>query len=270
MDIRLLAARFLLVVVLTGPCLAAELSTQEQVGLLNDALRAFDRGTQLSRQSPVQAKEAFCEAAALFEQLVDAGVQNGRLYYNLGNARLRCGQTGLAIAAYRRAERFIPNDARLKENLRYARSLSPYDIRESGERTLVRTILFWHYDTSLRQRFLAGLVAYVLFWSCTIGRTWWRRREWRYPIGVLLLTWVTLSVSVWSDWRSAASPGEGVIVANDVVVRKGNGTGYEPQFEQTLSEGIEFDILEQRNDWLHIRLADGKGGWIRTRDAELI
>jgi len=249
---------------------AAPASDRDHVAWLADAQRAFDRGTERSRESPEEARAAFCEAAELFRRVVDAGVENGRLYYNLGNALLRCGRTGRAIAAYRRAEAFIPTDARLQSNLDYARSLCRYDIPETGERAVARTIFFWHYETPLRWRFLAGLSAWALFWLCLIGRTFWRGVRWRYPAGVCLAIWLTLGVSVGAEIRHDATHRAGVVVANDVVVRKGNGLGYEPQFEETLSEGVEFDLLEQRDDWLHLRLPDGQEGWIRAHDAELI
>jgi len=52
-------------------------------------------------------------------------------------------------------------------------------------------------------------------------------------------------------------------------VRKGNGEGYAPQFEQPLHEGVEFTILEQRGGWMHIELTDGNSGWVRQREVEL-
>ena len=247
-----------------------QMSRRQLVGLLNDGLAEFDRGTALAKRSPQQAREAFCEAATLFQGIVDAGVHNGRLYYNLGNARLKCGQTGLAIANYRRAWELIPGDTRLKENLTYARSLCRDSIPDSGQRAAARTVFFWHYDTPLRSRFWVGITVYALFWACLIGRTLIGRIRWAYPAAVCLVLCVTLAISVGLDLRRAAGHHEGVITANDVTVRKGNGLDYAPQFEQTLSEGVEFEVLEQRGSWLHLRLADGKDGWIQRSEAEIV
>jgi len=245
-------------------------SKQKQIGLLNEAQESFEQGTALARRAPAEAVQAFRQAAEAYQGIIDSGVRNGRLYYNLGNARLKCGQLGRAIAAYRRAERLSPTDARLRENLRYARSLCRYDIPETGERAVARTVLFWHYRTPLRLRLLVGLGAYVLFWICLMGRTLVRRVQWKYPVAVCLLAWVATAASVAADLNASATHRQGVITTAEVVVRKGNGEGYEPQFEQALSEGVEFEVAEQRDDWLHIRLADGKEGWIRLPDAELI
>ena len=64
--------------------------------------------------------------------------------------------------------------------------------------------------------------------------------------------------------------GAGVLVVEEAVVRKGNGEGFEPQFEQPLHEGVEFRVLDARGDWLQIELPDEKTGWIRADQASLI
>jgi uncharacterized protein YgiM (DUF1202 family) len=60
---------------------------------------------------------------------------------------------------------------------------------------------------------------------------------------------------------------QGVTVADGVVVRKGNGDGFEPAFAEPLSQGVEFRVLERRPGWVQIRLPDGKSGWIRELQA---
>ncbi|MCP4249030.1 MAG: SH3 domain-containing protein [bacterium] len=245
-------------------------SRQQQVDLLDEALASFDRGTALTGTSPDEAMIAFRQSAETLQVLVDRGLHNGRLYYNLGNARLKCGQLGRAIAAYRRAEALIPTDPLLQENLRYARSLRRDEIAERGPRTVARTVFFWHYDTPLAWRFAIGLGAWALFWVALLGRTLVGRFRWGYAAMAFLMVWLTLAVSVTVDWQVARAPRGGVITANEVVVRKGNGLGYAPQFEQTLGEGVEFEVLEERDAWLHVRLPDGQEGWIAGADAERI
>ena len=62
----------------------------------------------------------------------------------------------------------------------------------------------------------------------------------------------------------------GVIVAAEVVVRKGNGESYAPQFPQPLHAGTEFAVLEERGPWLAIQLDNGTSGWIRRESASLL
>lgn len=236
---------------------------------LSDALEAFDRGSALLESAPDEALAAFREARDRFQAVVDAGIANGRLYYNLGNAHLRLGAVGQAIADYRRAERLIPGDGRLTANLRFARSLRRDHIAASGQRALLQRVFFWHYAVPLRVRYTAAMVGYGAFWLLLVVRQVWPRARTRYPALVCLALWVVPLFSIAIDLPSQGGLTEGVLVANDVVVRKGNGGGYSPQFEQPLHEGVEFKVAELRNGWIRIELADGSQGWVREHEVEL-
>ena len=61
-----------------------------------------------------------------------------------------------------------------------------------------------------------------------------------------------------------ASTGEQrVITATSLNVRGGAGTQFGVQF--ALESGAIVDVLEQRNDWLHIRDENGRDGWVAER-----
>ena len=236
---------------------------------LSEALQSFDRGSALLKSEPHEAQAAFQKAHDVFHAVIDAGIENGRLYYNLGNTHLRMGRLGEALADYRRAERLIPNDERLKANLRFARSLTRDRIEASGKRELVHTLFFWHYSSPLRTRRTVAMIGYGLFWLFLAVRALSPQRRLGYPALACLLLWMTLGASVAVDLPSQRGPTEGVLVADHIVVRTGNGEGYDPRFEQPLYEGVEFKIIEQRGSWIHIELADGNQGWVHDREVEL-
>lgn len=253
-----------------APAYAESLALEQQVEILNQGLRAFDEGAALRQPNPSQAARHFQEAQAKFQLLVDSGVKNGKLYYNLGNACLESGQLGRAILNYRRAQELIPDDPRLAANLRYARSLRRTQIAESGEQAFWRTLFFWHFGSSTQYRFVLALVAYVALWSLLIARTFWPRLRWRYAVVPVLIACIMLGASVAVSLLQQQSSRGGVVMVDNVTVRKGNGEGFEPQFKEQLHEGVEFEVVESRADWLHIRLPDGQTGWIRGREAEMI
>lgn len=243
---------------------------QYQVELLNKAQRAFDRGVALRASDPSGAGREFRRSAELFGQLVDGGVVNGKLLYNLGNAYLESGQLGQAILHYRMAERYIPGNARLEANLSFARSLCRNQFAEAGGKAVARTLFFWHYTTPLYRRFHIAVVCYSLLWVVLIVRLFVRRVRWRYVVIPLLVVTAALAVSVGVDVSGPGTRSEGVVIDDNVVVRKGNGVGFEPQFREKLHEGVEFTVLEERADWYHIELPDGKRGWIAADHAGLV
>jgi len=249
---------------------ATETAPSDRAAVLKEAVVAFDEGTALIRQRPQAAADAFERSVEKFESLIDDGVVNGRLYYNLGNAYLQLGRLGKAIVNYRRAEKLIGGDVQLEHNLQYARRLRRNDIQQSGERALLRTVFFWHYTTSIRARYLVAMTGFVLFWLFLIVQTVYPRTGWRVAALVCLLVWVPAGASVAIERVRADDVVEGVTTASDIVVRKGDGEGYDPQFKEELHEGVEFTVVQERSGWYRIALPNGLSGWIKKSQAEII
>lgn len=257
-----------------GPGVAAAEQTPREI--LATALRRFDEAVALRDQNSPQARRLYHAALAGFESLIHDGLRNGHLYYNTANARLRLGQIGPAIASYRRALRLLPGDENIRRNLAFARSLCEVRIEPTAGAAIAETLLFWHFETSPRARSWVALAAYAAFWGLLFVRLLSRRR-WAiagWLAGVAAVVALAAGTSVaWSTY--AASFREGVTIGDAVVLRKGNGEGYQPQLDRPLPEGVEFRILEQRDDveanrWYHVELRDGKDGWLRADQAEII
>jgi hypothetical protein len=249
--------------------LRAALSDDQRRVVLAEAQAAYDRGVDAVRRDPTAARVAFDEAATRFEQLIDDGVVNGALHYNLGNAHLQAGRLGPAILSYRRAEQLIPGDPRLRHNLEYARSLRTSRIAPSGDRALREALLTWHRRTSPRLRFWTFEAAFAGFWLVLTVNLFRPASGWRWGAVACLVVWGAAGASLAVD-HFVGSPPAGVILGDEVVVRKGNGEGFEPQFEEPLSEGVEFRVLGERPGWLHIELPDRSEGWVSADQVGLI
>ncbi len=72
------------------------------------------------------------------------------------------------------------------------------------------------------------------------------------------------------QWSWTSNKCQGVIVGQNVTVRKGNGEGFALKFKEILPEGTEFQVLEQRGKWILAKLPDGKTGWINSDYTEVI
>jgi hypothetical protein len=259
-----------LAVLTIGRPAGADMSRARQAEVFYQAQRAYEQGVQLAATAPPQAERLLREAAAGFQAIADDGVVNGRLYYNLANTCLRLRDVGRAVLFYRRAEALTPDDGRLAEGLRVARSIRRNDIPPTGGGALVHALLFWHYQTSLRGRMVAGAVFYVAFWMVAIAAMYYRHITWRYVLSALLVVWLALAFSVAGTAYAANHWREGVIVADEVVVMKDPGVGSSPEFQEKLHPGVEFELLEQHARWYRIRLPNAKTGWIPKESAELI
>ena len=245
------------------------LTHTQQIEVLEEAQSAYDHAIQLQTADPVASKESFRRAANRYQLLVDDGVENGKLWYDLGNAQLQSGEIGEAIAAYRFAQRYMPSDARLQVNLEHARSRVVNQMNIENSTTMLKRLAFWHKTLPTKIRLTIGLVFWFACWALVAIRFFIIIPGFKTASVTLGIAALALGVSVGADIADQHTD-HGVLTAIEVIVRKGNGMNYAPMFQEPLHEGTEFDILGHRSDWLHIRLPNGTEGWIRGDDAKVV
>lgn len=232
--------------------------------ILSAATDAFTQATALENVDPARARALYQSAALRYQQLLDAGFHNGKLFYNAGNAYYKLGETGKAILSYKEALRFMPNDSNLLGNLARARAQRVDKLTAAEDTSIPRVLFFWHYDLplSLRAGMFAGL--FTLFWTGMIlrriisGRA--RPRVWQLAVCGTLMTTFFLSLCL-QPYEQARNR-EGVILQKEVIARKGNAETYQPAFQQPLHEGTEFIVCEVRPGWIEAQLPDGRRCWL--------
>ena len=146
----LTAAMFVLLLTLTATAPATQ------------SARTFMDGTEAYRKGEWPA------AITAFESLADSGVDNGNLFYNLGNAYLKNDDLGHALLWYERALTRIPDDPDLRFNYDYALTLTK-DERGEKESPLLRILFFWQYQLSQATvRWVALLLNAVMWTSLSV------------------------------------------------------------------------------------------------------
>lgn len=269
--IRLLPAFVMVLLAILSLTEAKALAAGRLWNLYQEGESSFRQANDLLQTDPTRARLVFERAALCFEAVHrEGGIENGRLFYNIGNVYFRLGDMGKAILNYRRAERFIPHDLNLQQNLSYARSRLVDRIEPKPETQVLRTIFFWHYDLGGTVRAWWLAVAAGFFWLAA-GISLLLRRSWlRYLTVFWALVSLLLAGSVALDAYEQANIHPGVILEGEVIGRKGDSTTFEPSFKEPLHMGVEFKLVEARQGWLHIELADGRRCWIPASAAELI
>jgi tetratricopeptide (TPR) repeat protein len=252
-------------------CGAAALSRDELLARYAEGAAYFRQGNEAAAAAPDRARELFRQAAMHFESLIrEGGIRNGRLYYNLGNAYFRMDDIGRAILNYRRALQYLPNDLNVRQNLAYARARRLDSFREEEHRRVLKTLLVFHYDLTRRVRAHLFAFAFAFAWAFLAVSLFSRRRVWRWAAGISAAVALTMVTSLVAESAALASRQPGVVVAREVVARKGDSTTYEPTFTEPLHAGTEFAVLEDRGDWLNVRLPDGKTCWLPAGSTELV
>ncbi len=214
-----------------------------------------------------QSPEDYLKAAAVYESIRDQqGVVSGAVLYNLGNAYMRAGQRGRAIAAYRDASRYRPRDPYLLANLKYAVQSDTVTPR----RPLLEYVFFWQNWVGYHEKFvMVAALAILSFVVAVIGLWLPPRRVWMWVALAALAVTAVFAFSAAYDWHRFDRVVRGVVVVDELEARKGNGQSYEPAFASPLPEGTEFTLRETRDDWLLIRLEGQKEGWVEVHQIVL-
>ncbi|MGD9109321.1 MAG: hypothetical protein PVG93_00140 [Phycisphaerales bacterium] len=248
----------------------ATLSKEEVYALYSQANEVFRQAN--STKDSDQVERLYEKAILSFEKIVDEGqVENAKLYYNLANTYFLTGRLGKAILNYRKAAKIDDSDQDIQKNLAFARSKRIDKIGVKTEKRILRTLFFWHYDSSLKTKFLLTCVFFGAICLSTTVTIWFGRNNaltMSAIISAALMLCFLSSVTV--EYKNQTGRVCGVITAKEAVARQGDGENYAPSFKEPLHEGTEFDVLESRPNWLHIKLSDDSEGWIPDGTAELI
>lgn len=208
----------------------------------------------------------FAGAAAGYEALSAEGFTAAALHHNLGNARLRLGRRGQAIASWERALRLDPGDDDARENLRAARSDDP-DRALAGEPTLYARLV---ERTGDRQATALFLGPWALLWGALALRSRRGGRS-RRLLGagalVAALGVVGGGALLAGRARDRAWPAA-VVVAPATAAREGPSPALKPAFE--LHEGTRVRVRGTEGELLLVRLDGGLEGWVARRDVEAL
>ncbi len=205
---------------------------------------------------------AFGEAALLFARVIsDGAAENADLWTNLGNAALQAERLGTAIHAYKSALRLDPDHRRAQANLIHARRLLPGWVPRPEEGGALDTFLFWHRRLSPAERSTLAALSFLLA-AAFIAVGIARRKPWLRNLAIVpLFGWGALL---------ATSPGidgetdEAVVIVEETVGRAADSPRAASKFPDALPAGTEVQILEEREEWRRIGLADGRDAWVPT------
>jgi tetratricopeptide (TPR) repeat protein len=236
-----------------------EEALQRAIREYRSALDCPDRDERLQR---------FRRAQLLFRQVIEGphgedstGVQNPDLYVNLGNAAMGAERLGDAVLGYRRALALDPDHAGASRNLDQARRSLPKWVPRPEESALLDTFFSWGGRLSRTERQWAAAMLYLVATGLIAASIRWRRRGLRNLAWLPALGWAAVALPLWFEsWQPR--PADAVVVAPEVVARAADSVHAPARFSQPLPAGTEVEVLERRDGWCRVRLADGREGWL--------
>lgn len=237
---------------LSGPTLALD---------PEPASRLFDEAGDLYEQGD------FAGAAGRYRRLVEAGVADAVVLYNLGNCLYRLGRTGPAILAYEKAAVLDPGDSDLQENLEFVSSQIVDHVKESeaGEGPLA-ALWAWHGRWSPAVITSLFLAAWLFFNACLAviiitHWPWWRHLAGYALTMALVMVFLTGTALGLLVYRRDTVV-HGIVLSAPVNLQSGPGRG---KTLTTVHEGLKVRVQDAHGDWLKVLLPNGLQGWVPGR-----
>ena len=207
-----------------------------------------------------------------YQSLEKAGAVSSSLFYNLGNAFYRKGSVGKAILYYERALKLDPADKDIRNNLDMARLQTLDKIDSVPQFILVEWVKNLRNKLSSNAWAIVSLIllalSVALLLLCKFGRSTSSRRLYFIIAMILLLFTIFSFLFSLSLARQATGNDTAVVVENIGSVKSSPAAGGNSIF--VLHEGTKVKILESVEQWSRIEIQDGRQGWIKTSDIEVI
>ncbi|NDY71296.1 hypothetical protein DO021_07025 [Desulfobacter hydrogenophilus] len=228
-------------------------AVKDTAGVFVDAVRAYNAGD-------------YAAAAAQFESIANTRVNNPDLFYNIGNAYLKAKDLGRAILWYERAIKLAPSDPDLKFNLAHAQSL--VKDKKEPKFSLSGILYFWQGLVSLKWLQCASItLSFCFFIWATAQKA--RSRQIFSGIGIFIfLIFAGITLAAGLEYNRINSDVKAVILAEQAGVRSGTMENATLLFD--LHAGTQVRVLEKKDNYMKIRFAKDKVGWVACKNAEII
>ena len=234
-------------------------------GIATPNLSAADPAAAFTQANKLYEQGKYADAASAYETLIKTGVVSPALLFNLGDARSKAGQTGLAIAAYRQAQRLAPRDPDIRANLQFARNQAQGGTSQQSGSIILRQLnrLSFNEWSSLTSGFFIAwcLLFVITFWKPESRQRFRNAKILLGSLGALLLIATALIFREQHLIRTA------IVSVPEAVVRLGPFA--ESQSSFTARDGIELEITDQRPGWWQVADSSGRSGWIAVQQVVL-
>jgi hypothetical protein len=201
-------------------------------------------------------KAAFARAAIALGDAARGLPDRPELLTDWGNAALGAGDVATATLAYRRALGLDGGNPRARHNLAWLRSRQSDAFRPAASGA-TDALLFFHSWPRAR-KLIVGAAAFAIAILLVVP---WAGRWRRGLTGLAVLpfvVWLAMIASVVLE----ADHGDDGVVMDDVVMRAADSAGAPAALSQPLPRGVEVTVLERRDAWTRIRIANGTSGWV--------
>tara|TARA_B100000925_G_C22005300_1_gene473365 strand:+ start:1446 stop:2180 length:735 start_codon:yes stop_codon:yes gene_type:complete len=205
-------------------------------------------------------------AIQTYEQLINLDKISSELYYNLGNSYYKIENLAEAIWCYEKSLK-IKNDKKAVENLNIVKSKIknrinplPDTIYQKWGKKIINffEVKTWQIITII---FIWMTVSSILISNFKIIEL---RKYVFYILACVSILLVFISYKSYNNFIKK----EAIIFTSSLPVNSEPTDNIKNKKLFNLSLGTKVEVVKTNNDWIYIKLNDGRKGWIRENDVK--
>lgn len=213
------------------------------------------------------------DAVSAYTAVENLGLESPALYCNLGNAWYKSGDIARAMLYYERALKLDPSYS----DARYNRTVVSDFVQDRIEPVPEFILKTWVRDLCYALDSDTWAVAGLVFLAVTAAALLLlvlssslalRRTGFFSGIVFFLLAVMSVTFAFWQ--KSDYMRKDGAIIMTPVVSVKSSPSSEASTDLFILHEGTKVIIIDEVGEWRNIELADGRQGWMRSADMDII
>lgn len=232
--------------------------------------------SSIDAASEAYRSEDYKKSIQLYEQVLAQNVSEGKesaeIYYNLGNAYFRNGETAKAILNYERALLLNPGDKDIRHNLRFARTRIEDKIDTADSFFLTNWVNGLKNLLNSNGWAKVAIVFFILFLGLVgtflfSGKLWLKQSA--FYAGLVIFVFAIVANSfAFSQKNSRVNRNTGIVMAASASIMTSPDANSQELFR--LHEGAKVKLNKTDGNWIEIEIANGSVGWTSKENIEVI
>ncbi len=206
-----------------------------------------------------------------YNQIVESEYHSAELYYNIGNAYFKQKDYPKAILYYQKASKLSPRDEDIKHNIEYANQFVSDEFIEVPEFVLdriyfsiVRSFSSNTWALISINSFIFSLALFFVFLFSKIRLN----RKLAFFTSIVLVAVSVSSFKFSADMKKYQTHPNSGIIMNISTLKSSPGNDGTDLY--ILNPGTKVKIKSENDEWIEVRLPNGKIGWLKKTSIEPI